>query len=70
MSARVRCADLRGMTLSGRIDRIRSCRQREDAQTMAEYVVVLAVITPAVILAFGLFGSAIGPAIDAVRSFL
>jgi Flp pilus assembly pilin Flp len=63
-------ADLAGMTPSGRIDRIRSCSQREDAQTMAEYVVVLAVITPAVILAFGLFGSAIGPAIDAVRSFL
>ena len=37
---------------------------------MAEYVVVLAVITPAVILAFGLFGSAIVPAFDAVRAFL
>jgi Flp pilus assembly pilin Flp len=58
------------MTPSGRTDRIRSCWHREDAQTMAEYVVVLAVITPAVILAFGLFGGAIGPAIDAVRSFL
>jgi len=58
------------MTPSGRTDRIRSCWRREEAQTMAEYVVVLAVITPAVILAFGLFSSAIGPAIDAVRSFL
>ncbi len=63
-------ADLPGVTSFGRIDRIRSCWRRDEAQTMAEYVVVLAVITPAVILAFGLFGSAIGPAIDAVRSFL
>ena len=63
-------ADLAGMSLSGRIDRIRSCWRREEAQTMAEYVVVLAVITPAVILAFGLFSSAIVPAIDAVRSYL
>jgi len=57
------------MSPSGRIDRV-SRRGREEAQTMAEYVVVLAVITPAVILAFGLFSGAIGPAIDAVRSFL
>ena len=63
-------ADLGGMPLSGRIDRIRSCWRREEAQTMAEYVVVLAVITPAVILAFGLFSGAILPAIDAVRNFL
>ena len=63
-------ADLGRMSLSGRIDRIRSCWRREEAQTMAEYVVVLAVITPAVILAFGLFSAAIGPAIDAVRSYL
>ena len=37
---------------------------------MAEYVVVLAVITPAVILAFSLFSSAIVPAINAVASYL
>jgi hypothetical protein len=54
----------------GRIDRIRSCWHRDEAQTMAEYVVVLAVITPSVILAFGLFGRAVVPAIDAVRGFL
>jgi Flp pilus assembly pilin Flp len=70
MSLPPKWADLGGMSPSGRIDRIRSCWRREEAQTMAEYVVVLAVITPAVILAFGLFGSAIGPAIDAVRSYL
>ena len=70
MRPRAKWADLPGMSPSGRIDRVCSCRRREDAQTMAEYVVVLAVITPAVILAFGLFSGAIGPAFDAVRSFL
>jgi Flp pilus assembly pilin Flp len=70
MSLPPKWADLGGMSPSGRTDRIRSCWRREEAQTMAEYVVVLAVITPAVILAFGLFGGAIGPAIDAVRSYL
>ena len=70
MSLRPKWADLGDMFTSGRIDRIRSCWRREEAQTMAEYVVVLAVITPAVILAFGLFSGAIVPAIDAVRSYL
>jgi hypothetical protein len=37
---------------------------------MAEYVVVLAVITPIVILAFGALSEAIVPAIDAVIGFL
>jgi Flp pilus assembly pilin Flp len=64
MSTRPGRADLPDMTPSGLLLR------REEAQTMAEYVVVLAIITPAVILAFGLFGSAISPALDAVRSFL
>ena len=68
--AHAKCADLAGMTSTGRIDRIRSRRHREDAQTLAEYVVVLAVMTPAVVLAFGLFSGAITPTIDAVRSFL
>ena len=58
------------MFRSGRIDRMRSRRRREEGQTMAEYVVVLAVITPAVILAFSLFSSAVGNAIDTARSFL
>ena len=49
---------------------MRSRRRREEGQTMAEYVVVLAVITPAVILAFSLFSSAVGNAIDTARSFL
>jgi hypothetical protein len=62
------CADPSGMP-SGRTDRIRSWR-REEAQTMAEYVVVLAVITPIVLLAFGSLSSAVLGAIDAARSFL
>jgi len=70
MSGTLERADFSVMSISGRVDRIRSWWCREDAQTMAEYVVVLAVITPAVILAFVLFGSAIVPAIDGVRSFL
>jgi len=58
------------MFRSGRIDRIRFRRRRDEGQTMAEYVVVLAVITPAVILAFSIFSGAVGNAIDTARSFL
>jgi hypothetical protein len=62
-------ADLAGMPTSGRIDRIRSWR-REDAQTMAEYVVVLAVITPIVLLSFGSLSSAVLSAINATTALL
>jgi Flp pilus assembly pilin Flp len=66
-----RGADLSPMTpIPGRTDRIRSSWRREEAQTMAEYAVMLAVITPVVVLAFATFGNAIIPTIDAVRSFL
>ena len=58
------------MTPSGWIDRIGSCRGSEAGQTMSEYVVVLAVITPAVILAFGLFSGAIVPALERVAGVL
>jgi Flp pilus assembly pilin Flp len=54
----------------GRADRIRSSWRKEDAQTMAEYVVVLAVITPIVILAFASLSEAVLSAINAVRGFL
>jgi Flp pilus assembly pilin Flp len=37
---------------------------------MAEYAVVLAVITPAIILAYGLFSDKVALLIDAVRSIL
>jgi len=62
MLSRIPRADLTSMTPS--------CWCREEAQTMAEYAVVLAVITPIVVLAFATFGNAIIPVIDAVRSFL
>ena len=69
MSTRLGQADFSVMRPSGRTDRIRSwCR--EDAQTMAEYVVVLAVITPIVLLAFGSLSSAVLSAIDQARSLL
>ena len=70
MSRAPRFADLRGMPPSGRTDRIRSSRRREAGQTMAEYVVVLAVITPFVILAFAALADGVLPAINNVRSFL
>lgn len=62
-------ADLADMSPSGRTDRIRSWH-REDAQTMAEYVVVLAVITPIVLLAFGSLSSAVLSAINAASALL
>ena len=54
----------------GRIDRIRSSWRVDEAQTMAEYVVVLAVITPIVILAFASLSGAVLSAIENARSFL
>jgi len=45
-------------------------RRDEEGQTMAEYVVVLAIITPAILLALGLFSGAVVSAIDTVRDLL
>jgi Flp pilus assembly pilin Flp len=70
MSGCPKQADLAGMSPSGRVDRIRSSCRKEGAQTMAEYVVVLAVITPIVILAFASLSEAILSVINAVRGFL
>src|SRR5215210_6326502 len=70
MSRALGFADLGGMPPSGRTGRIRSRRRREDGQTMAEYVVVLAVITPFVILAFAALAGGVLPAINNVRGFL
>jgi Flp pilus assembly pilin Flp len=70
MSRGPRRADLALMSPSGRVDRIRSSCRKEEAQTMAEYVVVLAVITPIVILAFASLSEAILSVITAVRGFL
>ncbi len=44
--------------------------RREEGQTMAEYGVVLAVITVVVIVALGLLSDAIGAALDEVRAAL
>jgi Flp pilus assembly pilin Flp len=58
------------MAFAGWLDRIRSRWRPEGAQTMAEYGIVLAVITPAIILAYGLFSGKIGELIDSVRAIL
>jgi len=60
MSARPRRADFPVMAFS----------RREGGQTMAEYVVVLAVITPIVLLAFAGISDAVLNAINNVRGFL
>jgi Flp pilus assembly pilin Flp len=60
MSARPRRADFPVMAFS----------RREEGQTMAEYVVVLAVITPIVLLAFAGISDAVLNAINNVRGFL
>jgi len=58
------------MALSGWLDRIRSHRRREDAQTMAEYAVVLGVIVPAIVISYAAFSDDIARLIDSVRSLL
>jgi Flp pilus assembly pilin Flp len=45
-------------------------RKREEGQTMAEYGVVLAVITLGVVVALGVLSGAISDAIDSVVGFL
>ena len=70
MSAGASEADPSGMPPSGRTDRIRSSWRRDEAQTMAEYVVVLAVITPIVLLAFASLSGAVLSAINAAAAFL
>ncbi|MDQ3867659.1 MAG: Flp family type IVb pilin [Actinomycetota bacterium] len=45
-------------------------RKREEGQTMAEYGVVLAVITLGVVLALGILSGAISDAIDSVVGYL
>jgi Flp pilus assembly pilin Flp len=51
-------------------NRIRSRFGRSEGQTMAEYAVILGVITPAIVLAFFLLGEQIVVVIDRVRGFL
>ena len=58
------------MAISGWFDRIRFWFRRENAQTMAEYAVVLGVIVPAILIAYGLLSDRITALIDSVRSLL
>jgi Flp pilus assembly pilin Flp len=53
-----------------RILRSRFRLSREAGQTMAEYAVILGVITPAIVLAFATLGDAIIPMIDRVIGYL
>jgi Flp pilus assembly pilin Flp len=43
--------------------------RRDDGQTMAEYGVILAVITPAIVAAFALLSTAVGNRFLAVLEF-
>jgi Flp pilus assembly pilin Flp len=56
------------MPRPGWFDRILSRCRHETAQTMAEYAVVLAVITPGIIIVLGLFSDDIGRLLDSVRA--
>jgi Flp pilus assembly pilin Flp len=58
------------MALSGLNTRTRTRLGSEEAQTMAEYAVILAVITPAIIAVIAVFSSAIVPLIQQIVSFL
>jgi Flp pilus assembly pilin Flp len=48
----------------------RQLMRREEGQTMAEYAVVLAVITPALVLLFATLGGAIVARLQTVAGFL
>ncbi len=52
------------------LSRANELRTSEEGQTMAEYGVVLAVITAGIILALGALSGAIGAALDKVTAML
>ena len=58
------------MDLRTWINLLRAASQREDGQTMAEYGVVLAVITLGVVLALGALATVISGKFDAVKNTL
>ena len=60
----------RDMATTGWLDRIRSRCRPEGAQTMAEYAVILGVITPVIIIGYTLFADKIAALLDSVRSLL
>jgi Flp pilus assembly pilin Flp len=54
------------MSFSDYVQLIKSVREREEGQTMAEYAVVLGVITVACVLVFGALSGAISSAVTSV----
>jgi Flp pilus assembly pilin Flp len=58
------------MGFYGWFDRTRSRPRGEKGQTMAEYAVVLGVIVPAILIAYGLLSDKVAALIDSVRAFL
>jgi Flp pilus assembly pilin Flp len=61
-------ADLEFMAFRSWLDRIRSRWNRDDAQTMSEYALILGVVTPAIVLAIALLSGDIGTILDKVRA--
>jgi Flp pilus assembly pilin Flp len=61
---------MRQMTFTDLAAYLRARFSVEHGQTMAEYGVILAVITVAVVVALGLLSGAIASALDTVRSYL
>jgi Flp pilus assembly pilin Flp len=57
------------MALHSRIDGIRSRLAQEKAQTMAEYAVVLGVITPVIVVAFALLADEVAAVINAFTGY-
>jgi Flp pilus assembly pilin Flp len=55
------------MAFESWIDRICSRWTRAEAQTMAEYAIILGVITPAIVVAYALLSGDVGGLIDKVR---
>jgi Flp pilus assembly pilin Flp len=58
------------LSISETLDLIRAIRKREDGQTMAEYGVVLAVLTIAAVGVFQLLGGSITTSITKVIGYL
>ena len=58
------------MTFTDLIHYLRARFQVEEGQTMAEYGVVLAVITALVVVAIGALSGAIASALNTVRGYL
>jgi Flp pilus assembly pilin Flp len=62
-------ADVPDMALHSWTDRIRSRFAHEEAQTMAEYAVILGVITPVIVVAFAMLADEIARIFDTFRGF-